>query len=82
MKHIIIFTAFLVGLMLFSDATGQCSFDLEAYQQFLQTYKDMSTDQLLEMHPAGIFEKYANASWNSALYHDSIEIKYKLKIEI
>ena len=30
------------------------------------------------MHPAGVFEKYANTSWNSALYDDAIEIKYKL----
>ena len=54
------------------------NFDISDYHQFLESHQDLSSTQLLEMHPAGLFEKKAVSSWESALYHDSIEIKYEL----
>ncbi len=53
-------------------------FDLNDYQEFLDLHQNMNTTQLLEMHPAGTFEAKTDLPWESALYHDSIEIKYKI----
>jgi hypothetical protein len=68
----------LAGLAAIQTLSAQTSFDLQAYQQFLESHQNMSTSQLLEMHPAGMFEREARVAWNTALYHDSIEIKYNL----
>ncbi len=72
---------FIVVIFLFSTITvgaQESDFDITAYQQFLELHKDLSSAQLLDMHPAGKFENKATVSWESALYHDSIEIKYEL----
>ncbi len=53
-------------------------FDVAEYQQFLDQNQDMETSQLLDMHPAGNFKDDLNLSWESALYHDSIEIVLNL----
>ncbi len=42
-------------------------FNISEYQQFLESHQDLSSTQLLEMHPAGLFEKKALTSWESAL---------------
>ncbi len=51
---------------------------LETYRTFLSTHEDMTTEQLMDMHPAGMFNAEAPVDWESALYHDSIEIKFGL----
>ena len=54
------------------------SLDLDQYKQFLQQHQDMNSEQLLSMHSAGLFSKNVNITWESARYHDSLEIKYQL----
>jgi hypothetical protein len=63
------------GTMVYSQSGD---FNIDLYKNFLTTHQDLSTEQLLEMHPAGLFEKKINSSWHSALYHDSIETKFEL----
>jgi hypothetical protein len=53
-------------------------FNIDLYKNFLGTHQDLSTEQLLEMHPAGLFEKKISSGWHTALYHDSIEAKFEL----
>ena len=72
-----IFAALLVGGVTAVIAQSN-NFDIPEYHQFLETHQDLSSTQLLEMHPAGLFEKKALTAWESALYHDSLEIKYQL----
>jgi hypothetical protein len=54
------------------------SLDLDLYNQFLEQNQNMTSEQLLNMHTAGLFSKSVNIPWESALYHDSLELKYKL----
>jgi len=48
------------------------------YQQFLEQHKDMSTSELLEMHPVGPYLDSAGTSWESVQHHDLIETEYEL----
>ena len=75
---ILIFSLFFCFFFPQNTFTQTSQFDLDQYVQFLEQHKNMAQSQLLEMHPAGIFNKEVTTSWNSALYHDSIEIKYNL----
>ncbi len=56
----------------------QNGFNKEAYDLFLQQHQNLTTDQLLALHPAGMFENNSASIWNESLYHDSLEIKYEL----
>ncbi len=79
MKAYTIFISIAFFLFVTSVIFAQNSdFNISEYQEFLTRHQDLSSTQLLEMHPAGLFEKKANTSWESALYHDSVEIKYNL----
>jgi hypothetical protein len=79
MKRLRYFLLVFICLTFIARAQEQTdNFDLTAYQQFLRSHQDMSTAKFFDLHPAGLFEKNAATSWQSALYHDSIEIKYKL----
>ncbi len=53
-------------------------FDLALYQQFLQNHQNMQTGDLLQMHPAGIFENNINVNYQNIFYFDSIDAKYNL----
>ena len=46
---------------------------LRDYRQFLDQHKDMSTSELLEMHPAGPYLDGVGIPWESVQYHDLIE---------
>ena len=69
--------SFLVFPLLYVNA--QSDFNIEQYNQFLKSHRDMNSSQLLEMHDAGSFEKNVKLNYQSALYFDSINIKYNLK---
>lgn len=56
----------------------QTYFTVENYKQFLSSHKDMTKDQLYELHPAGSFQIKINCNYSSASYFDSINIKYGL----
>ena len=57
---------------------SQSNFNIEAYKQFLQTHQNMEPDQLLQMHPAGLFAGDLNLSLANTRYLDSISFKYGL----
>ncbi len=53
-------------------------FDLDQYINFLSSHQNMSTQELLQMYPAGTFLSNINDEYQSAIYFDSIDIKYNL----
>ena len=57
---------------------AQSSFNFDEYQLFLQENANITSQQLLETHNTGEFKASVTSGWNSALYHDSIEIKLNL----
>jgi hypothetical protein len=73
--------ALLVSLLCIGGrVSGQTntSFDLEAYKVFLSSHQDMSSEALLTLHSAGLFEKNALANYQSARCFQSISDKYAL----
>lgn len=54
------------------------TFTIEAYKQFLSAHQNMDAGQLLQMHNAGTFLKQIPAQTQTALFLDSIAIKYQL----
>jgi len=66
---------FLWSIFLYPQS-GQ--FNLNEYKLFLQQNAGITPDQLLQMHPAGVFESNLNISTNDALYYDTIKTKYQL----
>ncbi len=73
---------FLLSAMMFlviMQAHAQSgNFDINEYKSFLNTHENLSTNQLLEMHPAGEFTDNLKMIVNNAIYFDSILIKYNL----
>lgn len=72
-----IFILFVFGLS-FQLFAQSGNFNLEQYNNFLQTHQNMSTSELLQMYPAGNFTNGINEDYQSVLYFDSIDIKYNL----
>lgn len=60
------------------NTLSQSNFNIEAYKQFLQTHQNMNPDQLMQMHPSGVFAGDLNLSLTSTRYLDSISLKYGL----
>jgi hypothetical protein len=56
----------------------QAQFDINTYKTFLESHKDLSSTQLLQMYPAGYFTSRINNNWESSVYSDSIDFHYKL----
>jgi hypothetical protein len=48
------------------------------YQQFLEQHRDMSTSELLAMHPAGDFQEDVGLPWESVRHHELIDAQYDL----
>jgi len=63
---------------LFISYTAAQNFNIEEYLDFLSQHQDMSTEELLSMHPAGNFLDNISTNYEDALYFDSIDIKYDL----
>lgn len=74
--------AFLAPLLLLTStlllAQDPPPFDIQAYKTFLASHKDMTSVQLLALHPAGSFRAEARADAGSAQYFDSINAHYTL----
>ncbi len=69
----------LVVLIFSASIFAQTSqFNLNEYKLFLQQNANITADQLLQMHPAGMFEGNINLPTNDALYYDSIKTLYAL----
>jgi len=64
--------------ILFITYTAAQNFNIEDYLEFLSQHQNMSTEELLSMHPAGNFLDNISSNYEDALYFDSIDIKYNL----
>ncbi|MCC6548485.1 MAG: DUF3160 domain-containing protein [Ignavibacteriaceae bacterium] len=63
------FTLFLIlGFQLIQPQ----NFSVQEYKNFLQQHQNLTTQQLLEMYPAGVFSANIHANPGEALYLDSI----------
>ncbi len=78
MKTYSFFRLLPVIILLSINIFPQSSFNIETYKQFLQSHQNMTTDELLQMHPAGVFIGDLNLTATDARYFDSISIKYGL----
>ena len=72
------FSSFFAILFLSVILNAQSNFNIEDYNQFVQSHQNMETSQLLEMHPAGTFNANINLNYSEVLYFDSIAVKYNL----
>jgi len=57
---------------------SQSSFNIDDYKQFIQSHQNMTTEELLQMHPAGVFVGDQDLDLTDTRYLDSIAIKYGL----
>jgi len=79
MKSLLSIIMLAIFLQAGSSLIAQANnFNVDQYNEFLNLHKDLSTNQLLEMYPAGLFAKNVNGDWESALYHDSLQLKFDL----
>ena len=72
-----IFGVFLFFLFFYSSSLPQV-FNIEDYLLFLEQHQNMSTEELLQMHPAGVFADKINSDYINALYFDSIDTYFNL----
>jgi hypothetical protein len=73
-----IFLAACAFLAVRVDAQPLPPFNIEAYRTFLNAHQDMSSADLLALHPVGAFAKSAHVSWATTFYADSIDRNYAL----
>jgi len=75
-----LFVALLVLPLSASQTPGQSdpSADLAAYEAFLAAHTDMSTAQLMDMHPAGTFAAHAAVATEGLAYLAEIDTVYRL----
>jgi len=66
------------GLLLSTFHISLAQFSTEAYKQFLAENDKMTSAQLSEMYSAGLFKNSVNTNSESAIYFDSINVKYEL----
>jgi hypothetical protein len=78
MKPLVISACFIIFFSLLSSSSYSQVFNLEDYIQFVQEHQNMTTEQLLQMHPAGNFVDKINLNPESVLYFDSISATYNL----
>jgi hypothetical protein len=69
----------LIGFLFLNlNIFSQSNFSLDAYKQFLQNHSNMVTQDLLQLHPAGIFKADINQNYQDALYFHQIDSAYNL----
>ncbi|MFZ1517719.1 MAG: DUF3160 domain-containing protein [Ignavibacteriaceae bacterium] len=78
MTRVSFFLFWLLFLFLNITNLSQSNFNIELYKQFLQSNQNMSSEQLLQMHPAGLFAGDQNLDLIETRYLDSISLKYGL----
>jgi len=70
--------AFFFIIIISGTAFSQSSFSVQAYQDFLTANQNLTPQQLLQMHNAGLFRLTADVPWDSALFKDLISTNYSL----
>ena len=78
MKPLVKSIYFTIFFSLISNSGYSQGFNFEDYLEFIQTHQNMDTEELLQMHPAGVFVDKININPESVLYFDSISAKYNL----
>jgi hypothetical protein len=73
MKKIVAAMIFLFSFTLVSQ-----QFNVNAYKEFLLNNQNMSSSQLLQMHPAGVFNANINQNFSDALFFQKIDSIYNL----
>ena len=76
MKPPVIFRWYIFLSFLFSSLTFSQVFNLEDYNQFLETHQNMSTEDLLQLHNAGYFTDQISTNYEDALYFDTLDAYY------
>lgn len=74
MKGIIYYSFFF--LLILPLATYCQEFNTDQYKLFLRENHNISPQQLMEKHPAGIFNGARSFNPDNALYFDSLDLKY------
>ncbi len=69
---------YILFTFLFHSPSFPQVFNIDDYIQFLEQHQNMSTEELLQMHPAGAFTDKINSDYNTAVYFDSIDAVYNL----
>jgi hypothetical protein len=77
MIFLLVAFALLLPLPLARAQSG-AAFDLQAYQNFLASHRDLTAGQLLAMHPAAAFRGKLAVNVKTVAYLDSINRVYKL----
>ena len=57
---------------------AQTGLNFDSYKLFLEQNKNLTYSHLTTQYDAGYFKSNINNSWDSALYADSVDTKYKL----
>ncbi len=70
------FYLFFISCIVINAQTG--NFDLNSYKSFLTNNQNMTSEQLLNLHPAGLFKGDLKINPKDALFFDSLCTKYKL----
>jgi len=78
MKPLQLFLKTILFTLLLSSQYSSQVFNIEEYIQFLQQHQNMTTEELLQMHPAGVFIDQINMNYNDALYFEQIDSFYNL----
>lgn len=76
MKKILLLASLLISFVI--QNFGQSNFNIDAYRQFLQSNQNLTSTQLLSMHPAGLFESNVNVNFNDARLFSRIDSFYAL----
>ena len=67
-----------LSILFLTTSFSQSNFNIDVYKQFLQSHQNLSSGDLLQMHPAGVFSGDLNLQLTDTRYLDSITIKYGL----
>src|SRR5574338_408177 len=78
MKNLLPLIIICFIIVIASTAFSQSNFNIDAYKQFLQSHQNMSSTDLMQMHPAGNFSNDLNLSLTNTRYLDSVASKFSL----
>jgi len=78
MKKNLTFFVLVSFLQISTLLQAQSNFNIDLYKLFLQSHQDMTTEELLQMHPAGSFAGNINLAYENARYFDTLSNYYQL----
>jgi len=78
MKTFKISFAVIISFLISLNIPAQTNFNIGLYKSFLQSHTNLTSDELMQLHSAGMFVGNLKLNYNSAQYFDSIAVKYGL----